>query len=457
MAAAIVQPHIVGKVSLYLLAAGLAVAAITAAIDRFHAPAPVVAPERAPRFGYGPKSFDAALAATAGPIALGEERIARAPDQWAYQESYARALMGRARLTGSFDDLAAARAALSRGLSDAPYGAGPLLTDAVNNMSIHRLAPVPRTLALLDGAAVPADRGDRAEALAIRGDVYFYSGAYAAALRTYRDAARLDNGPGIAVRLANYAKKMGRSDEAIRQIDYAMASVATPTRQFYATRMLQKGLIELDRGNWDAASRIFAQADAAFPGYWLIRAHRAQMKALGGDLEGAARQYRAILAGAGDDIAMPEVMDALASLYRASGDAKNSRYWAARAGGIWTRRLTQLPQAAYGHALEHELVLGSPARALDLARLNLSARPYGDSSIMLAMALLANGPPQDAVRTLTALERTGWRTAQQYVVLAEASAILGQTQASERARAQALALNPRAFDPAGSLIWFGNH
>jgi predicted Zn-dependent protease len=267
----------------------------------------------------------------------------------------------------------------------------------------------------------------------------------------------MDNRPAIAVRAANYFKKMGRFDDAILQVDYAVKSVKAPTPQFYANMMLLKGVIELDRGKWDVATRLFRQADAAFPGYWRIKAHLAQMTALGGDLDGAERQYRNILAQAGSDIAMPEVIDALAALYRSRGNAKSSRYLAARAGAIWINRLAQLPEAAYGHALEHELVLGNPARALDLARLNLAARPYGDSSTMLAMALLANGRYQEAVDILNALERSGWRTAQQYVVLSQAWAMLGQVQASENARTKALALNPRAFDPASSFIWFGNH
>lgn len=457
MTASAASLQTLNKVGLYLLAATVAIAAVTISVDKFSAPAPTATDEVTPHLGYGPKSFAAALELAAGPIALGRERVARAPDQWAYQESYARALMGRARLTGSFDDLLAARLALMRSRADAPRGAGPLLTDAVSNLTVHRLAPIVSTLTLLDGAAVPADRGDRAEALAIRGDVAFYSGDYSRALRTYRKAAQLDNGPGIAVRAANYFKKMGRFDDAIRQLEYAVKSVKAPTPQFYANMMLQKGVIELDRGNWKTATRLFRRADATFPGHWLIKAHLAQMTALGGNLDGAERQYRNILAKAESEIAMPEVMDALAALYRARGDAKNSRYWSDRAGALWTRRLSQLPEAAYGHALEHELVLGNPARALDLARRNLDARPYGDSSIMLALALLANGRPQEAAEILRAVELSGWRTSQQYVVLSQASAMLGHVQASEDARDKALALNPRAFDPASSLIWFGNH
>ncbi len=416
-----------------------------------------VSPPSGPvRFGYGPKDYATALTLANDYVALGTERVARSPGDWAWQESYARALLGRARLTGSFDDLLAASQALSRAMNDAVYPSGPVLTDAVGNLTIHRLAPVPADLNRLAAWAIPAEPGDHSEAVAIGGDVAFYSGRYADAFRAYTQADRIDHGAGNAVRLANWYKKMGRFEEAIGQFDAAIAETPRPTRQFYANMLLQKGVVELARGDWDAAKALFARADATFPGYWLTEAHVAQMVAASGDLKGAERRYLAIVGRAGPGL-VPDVMDALAALYRAKGDAANSRLWASRAGAIWARRLAQLAEAAYGHALEHELVLGDPARALDLARRNYAARPYGDSATMLGWALLANGRPRDAAAVISALEPTGWRTAQQYVVLSEAEALLGHSDASEAARRQALSINPRAFDPAASLIWFGNH
>lgn len=416
---------------------------------------PVAGPAHGLRYGYGPRDFAGAHRLANDQIALGEERTARAPEQWAYQESYARALMGRARLTGSFDDLARARAALDRSMADAPDPAGPLLTDAVNYLTIHRLGAIPVDLKLLAASAIPADPGDRAEAVAIAGDVAFYSGRYRTALADYAAAQRIEDGPGIAVRLANWHRKMGRSDDALRLIDRAIALQRSPTRLFHANMLLQRGVVELGRGNWDIAQGWFNRADAVFAGYWMIQAHAAQMAAVAGDLAGAERQYLAILAGA--DTPLPEVMDALAVLYRVRGDAPDSRIWSERASTIWKQRVAQLPEAAYGHALEHELLFGGPAVALDLARRNFAARPYGDSITMLAWALLVNRRAPEAVQAIEALNRTGWRTAGQYVVLSEALALAGRPADSERARAGALALNPRAFDPAGALIWFGNH
>lgn len=430
-------------------------ALIGVAVDRWRAQ--LQPPTSVQRFSYGPRTFAEALALTQDDVLRGTDRIARAPQDWINQEVYARGLMGRARLTGSFDDLAAARSALDRGMGDAPHGAGPVLLDAVNLMSLHRQRPVPHDLDLFEGQAVPPAAPDIAESKAIRGDVFFYSGRYGEALRAYRAAEALDPGPGTQMRIANRDRKMGRFDEALARFDRALATPRPATRQFTATVLLQKGLTELGRGRWDEAADLFAQADALFPGNWLTAAYRAQMIAAKGDLPGAERAYLAILRRSTPAMPMPEVMDALAALLRARGHVAASRGWSARAGAIWDRRMAQLPEAAAAHALEHELALGTPARALTIARANWKARPYGDSAVLLAIAMRANGDAAGAVRLMQALARTGWRGAPQYVVLSDALAMLGRSEDSEAARAEALAINPRAFDASASLLWFGNH
>jgi hypothetical protein len=134
-----------------------------------------------------------------------------------------------------------------------------------------------------------------------------------------------------------------------------------------------------------------------------------------------------------------EVMDALAMLLRASGEASESRQWAARANEEWQRRLALAPEAAYGHALEHELVFGTPPRALELARLNLAARPYGESRIELDRA-----------------EASGWRSAPLFALKTQIYELTGKPEMAKEARRTALALNPRIFSPETALIWFAH-
>jgi tetratricopeptide (TPR) repeat protein len=405
------------------------------------------------RLSYGPKTYDAAMQLAESGVVLGTERVTARPQDWINQESFARAMLGRARLTLSFDDLAQAMAALAKAKQESGPNYGPLLTDAVANFTVHRLAPIIPDLDGLGKSVVPLEPADRAESEALRGDVDFYSGRYDAARDHYRAASGIIDGPGAEFRLALWSLKTGDPDDARARFERSARINGGRTRQFMANVWLQIGVVELSRGKWDEADAAFAKGEAVFPGYWLIEAHRAQMAALRGQTDQAAAQYRAIIARTGQ----PDVVDALAVLYRNAGNGPESRAWAAKSKAIWDKRLQQLPEAAYAHALEHELVLGDPARALDLARKNMAVRPYGDSATMLAFALTANGHADEAVRVLTALNRTKWRTAQQYVALSQAQAMLGHSAESDAARDEALKLNPRAMDPAASLIWFGNH
>ncbi|MFM9827857.1 MAG: tetratricopeptide repeat protein [Sphingomonas sp.] len=438
---------------IYVIAAGLIVAGLSSMWGQATTRQATPLPLNTLRLSYGPSSYSAAMALANSAVALGEERVARRGQDWINQESYARALIGRARLNLSFDDLAAADSALAKGKAQAIAGSGPMLTAAVHNFTLHRLAPIEADLAVVDNAAVPADPGDRAEVIALRGDIAFYRGNYAKAISYYKESARVWFSPGTLFRIALWEKKGGHFDAALASFAKAATINAERTPQFMANIYLQIGTVELERGNWPVAEQWFQKADRAFPGNWLIQAHVVQMWALRGDLAQAARGYQQIIRRS----PQPDVMDALAALYRVQGNAVASRQWADRAGSIWSARVRQLPEAAYAHALEHELVLGDAAQALALARKNMAARPFGDSATLLSWALLANNRPGEARDVLEALNQTHWQTAQQYVALSQAYAMLGDSSRSDAAREAALKINLRAVDPAAPLIWFGHH
>lgn len=386
-------------------------------------------------------------------VQLGEERVARRPQDWLNQESLARALMARAQITGSTDDLVRAGQALELGRAQAVEPSGPLLTSAAYKLATHRLTSIRADMDSFSRSAVPPLAAERAEAAALRGDIALYSNRYAEAELQYREAAAIDYNASIAFRIAAMRKYQG--DYANAEAGFARAASIAKRRTplFMANAYLQTGSVALIRGDWTAAARWFAHADRIFPGHWLINAHLAQMAALDGDLAAAERDYRTSIALS----QAPEVMDALAALYRTQGRIAESRALAAAAKARWESRLVALPDAYYAHAAEHELALGSPRKALELATLNHIARPYGDAVTLLGATLIANGQPAKAASLIEDLNLTKWRTAQQYVVLSQAYAMLGKSDRSAAAREQAERLNPRAFHGAAGLIWFGHH
>lgn len=286
----------------------------------------------------------------------------------------------------------------------------------------------------------------------MRCDVAFYSGDMGGARRWYARAAALDGTAAVAYRHANLAKAGGDYDEAIQLFLGSAVGKRGEAPFQHASTALQIGAVEQARGNYREATRWFAMADRQFPGFWLFEAHVAQSKAIAGDLLGAIAAMRSVV----EAYPAAEVMDALAMLLRASGEIQASRLWASRAGDEWQRRLSLAPEAAYGHALEHELVFGTPARALDLARKNVAARPYGESRVMLATAMMMNGQYGPALAELDRAERSGWHSAPLYALRAQIYELTGKPGNADDARDMALRLNPRIFSPETALVWFSH-
>lgn len=401
----------------------------------------------------------AAASQTAFPTTQAEA-LARIDKELAFAQERARgggwlshAMVGndyvvRARLTGAFEDYARAGDAYKRAFAVADPGFGPHLDRAAYNVAVHRLAAVEPDLERIDRYAVPVDDATRAVVIGLRGDLQFYRGHYGEALKLYEQARSLDKSMPASFRLANYWTAMGDPDLALRYLSEAEGKLDPRQQQAHAFIEMQRGVIALRRGRRGVAEGHFRRAERIFPGNPAIGARIASMVALRGDIPGAIALYRRIA----ESTRSAEAMDAIASLYRSRGDRANTRLWADRAGAIWEERLAMLPEAAYGHALDHFLAFGDPARALAIARRNYANRPYAEAAIGLAWALLANRQPEEALRMLDPVQASGWQSTEQHLAAAQAHALLGRGDEAEEQRQAALALNPRSLDSAPALL-----
>ena len=413
-----------------------------------------VEPDRAlaARPAYGPATYAEALDALDREVARGEARINANPDSWAAHETLAIALHARGQLTGSHDDLAGALASADTARSFAHDRSGPVLSRAVAALSLHRNDIAAEEVAKIAGFAAPADSGELSEGTAILGDVALYQGRYREALRLYRAAEAIEPALGTAVRLSDWHRHQGAYGPARQILEAEIDSVTLPPWA-RAALLLQVGAIDLQIGQWDAAEARFAEADAAFPGWWLARAHLGQMAAVRGDFAKAEAFYREAMAGA----ERPSVMDALAAVLEAQGRADDAAELANAACALWKARVESHPAAYADHAFEAVLSEGDTLRAWQLASLNYRTRPYGDGRIGLARAAVARGRDASARAVLEELDATGWRSTEQYRVLAEVCGRLGDAVCAEKARKAALAISPLAFDERSDLLFFSNH
>jgi hypothetical protein len=139
-------------------------------------------------------------------------------------------------------------------------------------------------------------------------------------------------------------------------------------------------------------------------------------------------------------------MDALAKLveHDARDEAQALR---ARADAIYEDRLSKLPEATYGHALEHFLKERSDAgRALAVALANRNLRPNGEARTRLAQAYVKAGRLAEARAEIRLVTQSAWVSAESYATASVIAALSrdGRT-AAEMAR-RATDLNPHALD-----------
>ncbi len=352
-----------------------------------------------------PRDYRTALADTDRALATAKAR-ADEDDGWLAQEMLARAHFERARLTGSFDDYVAADQALARSMARAPTGSGPHLLKAAFELSVHRLGPAEAQLELIGRYAVPPSTHEQAEIEAMRGDIALYRGRYDSALHHYDLADRLSPG-STGFRRAQYHSATGDMARALNALDQAERSLQYRSVQLAGRTELQRGLVALEGGQLTRARQHFLQADALFPGDWLIEEHIAETLSLSGEQEEAERRYRDIL----ERIPDPDFMDRLARLVRERNDHVEARRWAGRAEATLRRRLALFPEAFYAHAAEHCLAARKFACAVRFAQLNYRSRPYGEAAALLAEAFEGAGRDREARQIFANLLQSRWRSA----------------------------------------------
>jgi len=428
-------------------AAALAVGGI-AALDYLRDPA---AEEAAPLDpaklvpGYGPKTFETALAAAEANVSAKRYLLDREPDSWLRMEGLARALLGRARLTASAADLRAANEVLAEAIEVSPWPAGPVLSRAGAALTVHDLAGVDTALAQFDASVAGPTELEAAEARGMRCEVAFERGDLAGARRLCAG----DGGLGLELRRANMALASGDPAEAARVVELALRRPGQSPLQL-TNLILQRTAIALAAGDWDAAGKWSRAADRQLPGYWLAEAFVAQSRALEGDTAGAEAAYRAIAQRTGN----PDVYGALVVLAEARGDQAARDAYLAAAGKGWAERVRLLPHTYGGHYGEYLALTGDVTEGLRAAGDDYRARPYLQPMTDYVFVLDKAGQFRRIVAVVERGERAGFRSATLMLAKSHALAKLGRGSEAAEAREAALAINPRVEHPRQAFVHF---
>ena len=322
---------------------------------------------------------------------------------WTHHERLVWLHLSRARLAGGYDDYDAALGQLDLAFAIAPESSGPHQAEAAVLASLHRL----------DEAELARERAatrlllsdpERASLLRLQADLDWQAGRYDAAGEHLRDALALDESfEGIALEAHQHVGVAAYDDADLGFVD-AGALLLPGAHHPRAWVELQRGIVDLDRGHLDDALEHFADADAALPGWWLVHEHIAEVWTLQGHTDAAVDLYERVIA----ETDSPEFMDALAAIRADRGEDPTELIEAARRR--YEGQLARHPEAAAGHALDHFLEWGPPARAVALADANLAARPNAEARMKCAQAYLLAGDPRGARVHIEAALDTPWRS-----------------------------------------------
>lgn len=380
--------------------------------------------------------YDDLLAVLDRSIAAQRKRADGRPTDWLTRMHLGQRLLERASLTNRFDDYARVQAVLDETYTIIRPGIGPLLLGARFNFAIHRLAAAEEYLHHLDNVAVPrAD--DVIAARLLRAQIAMQRGQYAEALEGFTAVERAA-GVFAYPELAAYHARTGRPDAAVELLAAALAATTRKDPQRRAWLRLQLGIVAMERGELAPAMQHFRDADAELKGWWLVQEHIAEIHHRRSNHAEAIAMLEALVRTS----ELPQHMDALAGLYRHTGEPDRANEWIARAAAKWDEQLARFPEAATGHALQHHLQFGAPERALELALANVALRPGGDAQVSLARAYLQAGRAAEALAVAEKVLATPYRTARLHDVAEKAHTALGHAAAAEEQAALRLALNP---------------
>lgn len=388
--------------------------------------------------------FADAVQASERRIRRAERLVRAAPQSWIRKGELAGAHLQHARLTGDYDRFADAEQAVEQAFELTGGRMGPHLVRAELNYALHRFDRVARDLEMPERVARHQGDGATLAAIAsLRAALAMQSGRYAEAEALSLESVARKRGYANLSRLADYHWKTGAFDEAERGFSEALALLPADAHEAKAWVHLQLGLMDLERGAYRDALAHYEEGRRAFPGWWLVDEHIAEIHAIEGRTGRAAAQYRDLVDRTGE----PELMDALAELT----ERDESSSWQRRSRAAYEARLARFPEASYGHALGHFLEHGdAPARALELAEANAKLRPNGQAQTLLAQALLAAGRENEARDVVERVLATEWVSAETHATAAIIFASSGLPHEAREQRNLALAINPDALN---ELSW----
>jgi tetratricopeptide (TPR) repeat protein len=298
---------------------------------------------------------------------------------------------------------------------------------------LHKLADVDAAL-----RTVPSVY-DSDEGRLIRADLDFQHGRYQMAENGYIDVLQRERSWGALARLAHLRGKMGDIMGADRLYEEAEDELTAKEMRPYAWLEVQRGFLDFAHGRHCDARLHYRRADAAYPGYWLVQEHIAELLGAEGRLEEAAAIFERVVS----TIERPDLEQAIAELYELVGSMEPAVYWKERALTAYLQSARRGEVHFYHHLADYyaDAVEAGP-EAVKWAHKDLLLRENFATQAALAWSLYRDGRFGDAVRWIERALASGVVDARLYFWAGEIYRAAGNEVEGHELRQRAITRNP---------------
>jgi len=299
---------------------------------------------------------------------------------------------------GRPDELLALGEAVDRALDRFPDWPDLWLLRATVALSLHRTELARQVL-----AAVPV-LTDLPPGRVLAGDLAQFDGDYAGARTAYLRAAGEEPGWDTDARLAALAVSTGNLAEAEDRYDAAEDDLTVKQLRSFAWVRVQRAELARHLGDLERASWFLAGAEAAYPGWWYVRAARAALDSASGRPEDAVTGYRAALA----EVDRPEYREALGTALAACGQDREAAACHAAALADYSASAAR-GEVHYLHHLAEFFADVQPDgdAAVAWAQADVRLRRNGTTLSLLAWCLYRAGRTAEALAAVGAAEALG--------------------------------------------------
>ena len=339
----------------------------------------------------------------------------------------------KAAIAGDLAGLAEIIAAIDDPLTALANPSDLYLLKAHTAFKLHKLADVASAL-----RAVPSVY-DSDEGRLIRADLDFQHGRYQTAENGYLGVLQRERSWGALARLAYLRGKMGDPAGADRLYEEAQNQLTAKEMRAYAWLEVQRGFLHFTRGRHGEARSHYRRADTAYPGYWLVEEHVAELLGAEGRYDEAA----GILERVASTIDRADLDQAIGELYELAGQSGSALSWKQRALSAYLHSAQRGEVHYYHHLVDYYTdVAEDGSEAVKWAYKDLQLRENFSTQAVLAWALYRDGQFGDARHWIDRALASGVVDARLYFWAGDIYSAAGNETRSRELGEWALKLNP---------------